>query len=57
MIREVFVVQVIDHGSLILEEALPWDFLRGTVVRGISENDQFVNDEHGNQVFQGYLAE
>ena len=57
VIGESFVAQVIDHGSLILEMPLHRDFLRGTIVRGISEDDQFVYDQYGNQVFQGYLAE
>ena len=56
-IGESFVVQVIDHGSLILEMPLPRDFLKGTIVRGISEDDQFIFDQHGNQVFQGCLME
>ena len=47
-------VQVIGHGSLILEMPLPRDFLRGTIVRGISEDDRFVYDQYGNQVFQGF---
>ena len=57
VIGESFVVQVIDHGSLILEMPLPRDFLKGTFVRGISEDDQFIWDQHGNQVFQGCLME
>ena len=52
VIGEGFVVQVIDHGSLILEMPLPRDFLKGTIVQ-ISEEDQFIFDQHGNQVFQG----
>ena len=51
-IGESFVVQVIFHGSFILEMPLRRDFLRGTVVRGISEDDQFILDQHGSQVFQ-----